>query len=105
MTKNKESTLGREPLEYAVYGGICGMLGVMVFIFLFIAVVLESCRPPIYLSVGRSLICIILSIMTLYFGYQARATKQGITVILLGIAVLLLVGILYIVGIIPCVVS
>ena len=66
-----------------------------------ILAVLE-CKPAIPNAVGRSLISSTLGVLTIHFGYRTREFKQGKTVILLGCAVLILVGILYVVGIVPC---
>jgi len=96
----KKETKNIEDLQFVVYGGICGMLGLLSLIILFFAVL--ECKPAIPNAVGRSLISSALGVLTIHFGYRTREFKQGKTVILLGCAVLILVGILYVVGIVPC---
>jgi hypothetical protein len=96
----KKETKNIEDLQFVVYGGICGMLGLLSLIILFFAVL--ECKPAIPNAVGRSLISSALGVLTIHFGYRAREFEQGKTVILLGCAVLILVGILYVVGIVPC---
>ena len=88
-----------ETLEFAVYGGICGILGLLSIILLFIAVL--ECRPAIPNAIGRSIISTALAIMTIHFGRRSK-TKQGISLVLFGIILLVLVVLLYIFGIIPC---
>ena len=92
-----------EDLQFAVYGGICGILGLVSLILLFIAVL--ECKPGIPNAIGRSLISLTLAILTIHFGYRARLFKEGKTVMLLGLSVLILIAILYIIGIIPCMLS
>ena len=96
----KKETKNIEDLQFAVYGGICGMLGLLSLIILFLAIL--ECKPAIPNAVGRSLISSTLGVLTIHFVYRTREFKQGKTVILLGCAVLILVGILYVVGIVPC---
>ena len=96
----KKETKNIEDLQFVVYGGICGMLGLLSLIILFFAVL--ECKPAIPNAVGRSLISSTLGVLTIHFVYRTREFKQGKTVILLGCAVLILVGILYVVGIVPC---
>ena len=91
---------GSESLQFVVYGGICGVLGLLSIALLIIAVL--ECRPGIPNAIGRSIISIALAILTIHFGKRAKNTKQGVLVILLGIALLILVGLLYIFGIVPC---
>ena len=97
--KNKSKDKHIETLEFAVYGGICGILGLLSIILLFIAVL--ECRPGIPNAIGRSIISISLAIMTIHFGKKSP-TKQGISIVIFGIILLILVIILYIFGIIPC---
>jgi hypothetical protein len=92
-----------EDLQFAVYGGICGIIGLLSLIILFIAV--YDCKPAILNAVGRSILSSALAVLTIHFGYRARMFKEGKTTILLGIILLILVGIVYIFGIIPCAMS
>lgn len=100
MVKIKRKIEGVETLQFAVYGGICAILGLLSLILLFIAVL--ECRPGIPNAIGRSIISIVLGLMAIHFGQRAKNHKQGIIVIFFGIVVLILVVILYIFGIIPC---
>lgn len=99
MPKNKKTGGDPETLEFAVYGGICGILGLLSIALLFIAVL--ECKPEILNVIGRSIISISLGLLSIHLGRKSK-TKQGTLVILLGIGVLILVGLLYIFGIIPC---
>ena len=92
-----------ENLQFAIYGGICGILGLFSIIILFFAVL--DCKSAIYNAIGRSLISLALGILTIHFGYRAREFKEGKTVMIFGAIILVLVGILYIIGIIPCIIS
>jgi len=92
-----------EDLQFAVYGGICGILGLLSLIILFVAVL--ECKPAVPSAIGRSLISSALGVLTIHFGYRTRMFKEGKTVMLLGLAVLILVSLLYIIGIIPCAMS
>ena len=92
-----------EDLQFAVYGGVCGLIGLLSLIILFIAVL--ECKPAIPNAIGRSIISSVLGVLTIHFGYRARMFKEGKTTILLGCIVLTLVGIVYIVVIIPCAMS
>ena len=103
MTKKKEIYENPETLQFAVYGGICGILGLLSLIILFIAVL--ECKPAIPNAIGRSIISSALAILTIHFGYRAKEFKEGKTVMMLGGIILILVGILYIIGIIPCAIS
>jgi hypothetical protein len=102
MVEKKNKIEGVETLQFAVYGGICGILGFLSIILLFIAVL--ECRPGIPNAIGRSIISTALAIMTMHFGRRSK-TKQGISVIIFGIILLILVVLLYIFGIIPCAMS
>ena len=92
-----------EDLQFAVYGGVCGILGLLSLIILFFAVL--ECRPAIPNAIGRSLISSALGIITIHFGYRARLFKEGKTIILLGVVILILIALLYGIGIIPCMMS
>jgi len=92
-----------EDLQFAVYGGVCGILGLLSLIILFIAVL--ECKPAIANAISRSILSSALGVLTIHFGYRARMFKEGKTVMLFGGFLLILVGILYIVGIIPCAMS
>jgi hypothetical protein len=92
-----------EDLQFAVYGGVCGVISLLSLIILFFAVL--ECKPAVSNAIGRSILSSALGILTIHFGYRARMFKEGKTIILLGIIILILVGILYIVGIIPCAMS
>ena len=70
-----------EDLQFAVYGGVCGILGLLSLIMLFLAVL--ECRPAITNAIGRSLISSALGVLTIHFGYRARMFKEGKTVMLL----------------------
>jgi len=96
---NKKNNSSIETLEFAVYGGICGLLGLLSVVILFIAVL--ECRPAILNAIGRSIISISLSFLTIHFGRRSK-TKEGKLVIILGIIVFVLVVVSYIFGIIPC---
>ena len=93
--KNKKKSDITETLEFAVYGGICGILGLLSIILLFTAVL--ECRPGIPNAIGRSIITTALAIMTIHFGKRSP-TKQGASVIILGIVILILVHLFYIFG-------
>ena len=92
-----------EDLQFAVYGGICGILGLLSLIILFLSVL--DCKTGISNAIGRSLISLALSILTIHFGYRARLFKEGKITILLGFFLIILLIILYIIGIIPCMLS
>ena len=92
-----------EDLRFTVYGGVCGIIALLSLIILFIAVL--ECKPAVPYAIGRSILSLALGFLTIHFGYRARMFKEGKTIILLGIIVLILVGIIYIVGIIPCAMS
>jgi len=92
-----------EDLQFAVYGGVCGILGLLSLIILFFAVL--ECRPAIPNAIGRSLISSALGIITIHFGYRARLFKESKTIILLGVVILILIALLYGIGIIPCMMS
>ena len=92
-----------EDLQFAVYGGVCGILGLLSLIILFVAVL--ECKPAIPSAIGRSLISLTLGVLTIHFGYRARMFKEGKTIMVLGLTVLILVVLLYILGIIPCAMS
>lgn len=92
-----------EDLQFAVYGGICGILGLLSIIILFFAVL--ECKPAIPNAIGRSLISTAIGLLTIHFGYRARSFKEGKTVIILGIIILILIALLYGIGIIPCMMS
>ncbi len=101
-TKKKESK-NIEDLQFAVYGGACGILGLLSLIILFFAVL--ECKPAIPNAIGRSIISSALGVLTIHFGYRARMFKEGKSVMLLGCIVLILIGLLYLIGIIPCAMS
>lgn len=103
MVLKKDKLKNVEDLQFAVYGGICGILGLLSLIILLIAVL--ECKPAIPNAIGRSIISSALAILTIHFGYRARKFKEGKTVMMLGGIILVLVGILYIIGIIPCAMS
>jgi len=92
-----------EDLQFAVYGGVCGIIGFLSLIILFFAVL--ECKPAIANAIGRSILSSALGVLTIHFGYRAREFKEGKTVMMFGGFLLVLVGILYIVGIIPCALS
>jgi multisubunit Na+/H+ antiporter MnhB subunit len=56
----------------------------------------------VFNAIGRSIVSIALGLMSIYFGYKAKNNKEGISVIIVGVIILILVFITYIVGIIPC---
>ena len=91
-----KTTNAPETLQFAVYGGISGMLGLLSIILLFLTTL--KCSSGVNNAVGLS---IALSILTIHFGLRAK-THEGKLVIILGIAVLILVGLIYAIGIIPC---
>ena len=97
MIRKKSSI--NETLEYAVYGGICGVLGLLSTLILFLAVL--ECKPAIINAIGRSIVSIGLALMTIHFGRKTK-TKEGKSVILFGIVILIVVILCYIFGIIPC---
>jgi len=99
----KEKTKNTEDLQFAVYGGICWILGLLSLIILFIAVL--ECKPGIPNAIGRSIISSALAVLTIHFGYRAKDFKEGKTVMMLGGIILVLVSVLYIIGIIPCAMS
>lgn len=99
----KEKSKNTEDLQFAVYGGICGILGLLSLIILFLAVL--ECKPAIPNAIGRSIISSALGLLTIHFGFRARLFKEGKTVMMFGGLILVLVGILYIIGIIPCAMS
>lgn len=99
----KEKTKNTEDLQFAVYGGICWILGLLSLIILFIAVL--ECKPGIPNAIGRSIISSALGVLTIHFGYRAKDFKEGKTVMMLGGIILVLVCVLYIIGIIPCAMS
>ena len=103
MIEKKKKTKNIEDLQFAVYGGVCGILGLLSLIILFFAVL--ECKPAIPNAIGRSIISSALGVLTIHFGYRARMFKEGKSVMLLGYVVLILIGLLYIVGIIPCAIS
>ncbi len=92
-----------EDLQFAVYGGVCGIIGLLSLTILFLAVL--ECKTAVPNAIGRSILSSTLGVLTMHFGYRARMFKEGKTIILLGFIVLILVGIIYIVGIIPCAMS
>lgn len=96
---NKRESKG-ELLEYAVYGGICGLLGILSIIVLFFAVL--ECTPAVINAIIRSIISTSLALLTIHFGWKSQ-TKEGKSVITLGIIIIILVIITYIFGIIPCI--
>jgi len=103
MILKKDKSKNVEDLQFAVYGGVCGILGLLSLIILFIAVL--ECKPAIPNAIGRSIISSALAILTIHFGYRAKEFKEGKTVMILGGLILVLVSILYIIGIIPCAMS
>jgi hypothetical protein len=86
-------------LEYAVYGGICGLLGILSIIVLFFAVL--ECTPAVINAIIRRIISTSLALLTIHFGWKSQ-TKEGKSVITLGIIIILVI-ITYIFGIIPCI--
>ena len=103
MVAKKNKLKNVEDLQFAVYGGVCGIIGLLSLIILFFAVL--ECKPGIPNAIGRSILSSALGVLTIHFGYRARMFKEGKSVMLLGCVVLILVGILYMVGIIPCAIS
>jgi len=101
VIKNKVRDL--EDLQFAVYGGVCGIIGLISILILFFAVL--ECKPAIPDAIGRSIISSALGILTIHFGNRAREFKEGKYVMILGGIILILVGLLYIIGIIPCAMS
>jgi len=90
---------GNEKLQYAVYGGLCGILGILSVILLLISVL--ECRPAILNAIGRSIVSASLAIMAIHLGKKSDS-KEGKSVIFLGLVILILVIISYIFGIMPC---
>jgi hypothetical protein len=103
MVEKKKKSTNIEDLQFAVYGGVCGIIGLLSLVILFFAVL--ECKPAIPNAIGRSILSSALGFLTIHFGYRARMFKEGKTVILLGLVILILVGILYLIGIIPCALS
>jgi hypothetical protein len=60
-----------------------------------------ECRPALLNAIGRSVVSISLSLLTIHFGRRSD-TKQGKLVVILGILVMILVVLSYEFGIIPC---
>jgi membrane protein DedA with SNARE-associated domain len=75
------------------------LLGLLSVIILITAVL--ECRPALLNAIGRSIVSISLSLLTIHFGRRSD-TKQEKLVVILGSIVLILVVLLYIFGIIPC---
>jgi len=98
--KKKKNT---EDLQFAVYGGVCGIIGLLSLIILLFAVL--ECKPAVINAIFRSILSSSLGILSIHFGYRARMFKEGKTVMLLGASVIILVSIIYIIGIIPCMMS
>ena len=91
-----------ETLEFVVYGGICAILGFLSIIILFFTTV--ECKPAVLNAIGRSIVSFSLGILTIHFGRRSKA-QEGKVVIIGGIIILILVGLTYIFGIIPCALS
>jgi len=100
--KNKKLKEAPESLQFAVYGGICGVIGLFSIVFLFFAV--YECKPGLIDAVARSIVSITLALMSIHFGMRSK-TREGIYIIILGISVIIIVSLLYIIGIIPCILS
>jgi hypothetical protein len=101
MVEKKKKNI--EDLQFAIYGGVCGIIGLLSLIILSIAVL--ECKPAIPNAIVISILSSALGILTIHFGYRARMLKEGKIVMLLGFAALILIAILYIIGIIPCMIS
>lgn len=97
--ENDESKKYPETLEFVVYGGICAILGFLSIIILFFTAV--ECKPEVMNAIGRSVVSLSLGILTIHFGRRSNA-REGKVVIIGGIVILILVGLTYIFGIIPC---
>jgi len=89
-----------EQLEYAVYGGICGMIGLVSIIVLLIAVF--ECKPALVNAILISFVNVSFAVLTIHFGMKSNI-KEGRSVIIFGAVILLLVVLTYIFGIIPCI--
>jgi len=83
-----------ENLQFAVYGGICGVLGLVSIILLFLSGF--DCKSDIFLMIGTSIICFILGCLAIFFGLKAKKHIQGKSVITLGVIVFILLALVYI---------
>ena len=101
MNEDKKIS-GRETLQFAVYGGISGMIGLVSLLLLFFTA--YRCQPEdITNAIINSIISISLGVLTINFGRKASNNKQGISMIILGVIILIFVIIMYITEIIPCI--
>jgi hypothetical protein len=89
-----------EKLQFAVYGGICGIIGLLSLIILFFSVL--ECKPAILNAILRSIISSALGILTIHLGYRSKEFKEGKIVIVLGMLIFIVIILLYIFGIVPC---
>lgn len=98
----KNSMKSPETLQFAVYGGITGMLGLLSLVLLFFSAF--NCKAGLINAIGLSILSIVLSFMTITFGKRAK-TYEGKLVIILGLVILIVVILLYVFGVIPCLLS
>ena len=83
-----------ENLQFAVYGGICGVLGLVTILLLFLSGF--DCKSDLVFMIGVSIICAILGFFSIFFGLKAKRHIQGKSVITLGIIVFILIVLIYI---------
>jgi hypothetical protein len=98
MKKIKDSNV--ESIRFAVYGGICGLLGFLTTIFLFFSIL--DCTENIINAIGLSIVSISLAVLTVHFSRRSD-TRQGKIVLALGIALVIIILLIYVFGIIQCI--
>ena len=86
-----------ENLQFAVYGGICGVLGFLTIVLLFFANF--DCKSDILFIIGTSIASSFLGVLSIFFGLKARRYIQGKSVIILGLIVVFIVWLFYYFGI------
>jgi len=94
MGKNRDKNI--ENLQYAVYGGICGVFGLLALLLLFFSGF--NCKSDALLMIAVSFVCGILGFLAIFFGLKAKKHIQGKSIILLGILIFVLLVLLYFVA-------
>ena len=89
MSKDKNV----ENLQYAVYGGICGVFGLLTLLFLFLSG--YNCKSESAMMIGVSIISGLLGFLTFLFGFKAKKHIQGKGIIGLGVLDFILLILLY----------
>ncbi|MBU0496671.1 MAG: hypothetical protein KKC68_07015 [Candidatus Thermoplasmatota archaeon] len=85
----------KEDLRFVVYGGISGVMGLLLIVIMFFTVMDRV--TELFMVILLGIVDIVLGVATVYLGVRAHHFRAGRIVIAVGIVIFVLVGVVFII--------